>query len=188
MAQANIEVNKQTVLELLNSGQRIPFVIPEYQRPYSWSDDEIVTLFDDIWDFSIERTRPDGPKSYFLGCVVSYQENGERQIIDGQQRITSLFLLLRAVISRLEKEENRTEEVENFTRLIKPALWKIDEMKGKENREEILLRSDVVNDSSNEILRKILETGRITRKEKMKIGMTLWTISPNRPMINMRNI
>lgn len=159
MAQANIEVNKQTVLELLNSGQRIPFVIPEYQRPYSWSDDEIITLFDDIWDFSIERTKPDGPKSYFLGCVVSYQENEERQIIDGQQRITSLFLLLRAVFSRLEKEENRTEEVENFTRLIKPALWKIDEMKGKENREEILLRSNVVNDSSNEILRQILETG-----------------------------
>lgn len=114
MATANINVNKQNVLQLLTSGQEIPFVIPEYQRPYSWSDDEIITLFEDLWEFSIERTHSDGAKSYFLGCVVSYEENGERQIIDGQQRITSLFLLLRAVFSMLEKEDNKTDEVNNF--------------------------------------------------------------------------
>ena len=44
MAEANINVNKQTVLQLLKSGQKVPFLIPEYQRPYSWSDDEIITL------------------------------------------------------------------------------------------------------------------------------------------------
>ena len=44
MAEANISVNKQTVLQLLKSGQEVPFLIPEYQRPYSWSDDEIITL------------------------------------------------------------------------------------------------------------------------------------------------
>ena len=48
MATANINVNKQNVLQLLTSGQEIPFVIPEYQRPYSWSDDEIITLFEDL--------------------------------------------------------------------------------------------------------------------------------------------
>ena len=109
MAAANINVNKQTVLQLLTSGQEVPFVIPEYQRPYSWSDDEICTLFDDIWDFSIDRTQPNGANSYFLGCVVSYNENGERQIIDGQQRITSLFLLLRAVFTMLENEETKSK-------------------------------------------------------------------------------
>jgi len=155
----NITVHKQTVLQLLNSGQEIPFLIPEYQRPYSWSDDEIITLFDDLWSFSIERTRPDGPKSYFLGCVVSYEEDDKRQIIDGQQRITSLFLLLRAIFDMLEKEENRTEEVANFINKIKPALWKENEMTGREDRTQMLLKSDVVSDSGNEILRRILETG-----------------------------
>ena len=100
MAAANINVNKQTVLQLLTSGQETPFVIPEYQRPYSWGEDEICTLFDDLWNFSVERGKEDGAKSYFLGCVVSYHENSERQIIDGQQRITSLFLLLRAIFAR----------------------------------------------------------------------------------------
>ena len=166
MATANINVNKQTVLQLLTSGQDIPFVIPEYQRPYSWSDDEIITLFEDIWEFSIERTKPDGAKTYFLGCVVSYEENGERQIIDGQQRITSLFLLLRAVFSMLENDDNQTDEVKNFISKIKPALWKENEMTGKEDRSNILLRSEVVTDSGNEILRKILETGVADEKAK----------------------
>lgn len=166
MATANINVNKQNVLQLLTSGQEIPFVIPEYQRPYFWSDDEIITLFEDLWEFSIERTHNDGAKNYFLGCVVSYEENGERQIIDGQQRITSLFLLLRAVFSMLEKEENKTDEVNNFIQKIKPALWKENEMIGKEDRSKILLRSEVVTDSGNLILRNILESGEADKNAK----------------------
>lgn len=166
MATANINVNKQNVLQLLTSGQEIPFVIPEYQRPYSWSDDEIITLFEDLWEFSIERTHSDGAKNYFLGCVVSYEENGERQIIDGQQRITSLFLLLRAVFSMLEKEDNKTDEINNFIQKIKPALWKENEMTGKEDRSKILLRSEVVTDSGNLILRNILESGEADKNAK----------------------
>lgn len=166
MATANINVNKQNVLQLLTSGQEIPFVIPEYQRPYSWSNDEIITLFEDLWEFSIERTHSDGAKNYFLGCVVSYEENGERQIIDGQQRITSLFLLLRAVFSMLEKEDNKTDEVNYFIQKIKPALWKENEMTGKEDRSKILLRSEVVTDSGNLILRNILESGEADKNAK----------------------
>lgn len=164
MAAANINVNKQTVLQLLNSGQEIKFLIPEYQRPYSWGDDEIITLFDDIWDFSIDRTKPNGQKSYFLGSVVSYTEDGVRQIIDGQQRITSLFLLLRAIYAKLEQEENKTDEVSNFINKITPALWMVDEMTGKVDRSQMLLRSDVVQDSGNELLRRILETGNAAPK------------------------
>lgn len=159
MAAANINVNKQTVLQLLTSGQETPFVIPEYQRPYSWSEDEICTLFDDLWNFSIERCQPNGAKSYFLGCVVSYKENEERQIIDGQQRITSLFLLLRAVYAMLENGETKTDEVSHFIGEIEPAIWKKDEMTGKVDRTQMLLKSEVVSDSGSELLRNILETG-----------------------------
>ena len=109
MANNNISVNKQTVIELLKSGKDHRFLIPEYQRPYAWGDDEVITLFDDLWEFSIERTTPEGAKTYFLGSIVSYENsNGEKEIIDGQQRITSLFLLLRAVYAKLENEQNKT--------------------------------------------------------------------------------
>ncbi len=161
MATTTLNVNKQTVLELLSSGQEVPFVIPEYQRPYSWGDDEISTLFDDLWNFSIERTESNGnTQNYFLGCVVSYTQDKERQIIDGQQRLTSLFLLLRAVFSRLENEETKSDEVNNFITQIMPALWKKDEMTGKVDRCQILLRSEVVSDSGNSILKNILEHGK----------------------------
>ena len=164
MAAANINVNKQTVLQLLNSGQEVMFLIPEYQRPYSWSDDEIITLFDDLWDFSIDRTKPNGAKSYFLGSIVSYSQDGVRQIIDGQQRITSLFLLLRAIYAKLENEENKTPEVLNFINKIQPAIWKQDEMTGEVHKDQMLLRSDVVSDSGNELLRRILESGIVDTK------------------------
>ena len=59
----------------------------------------------------------------------------------------------------LEKEDNVTKEVSNFISKIKPALWKVSEMTGDEDRSQMLLRSNVVSDLSNEILRKILETG-----------------------------
>ena len=159
MAAANIRVNKLSVLELLKTGQEVPFLIPEYQRPYSWGDDEVITLFDDLWEFSIDRTQEGGARSYFLGSIVSYKENEVSQIIDGQQRLTSLFLLLRAIFKNLESEENKTAEVTNFISKIKPALWKENEMTGLEDRGQMLLTSDVVSDSGNEILRRILERG-----------------------------
>lgn len=42
-------------------------------------------------------------ESYFLGTIVYFENNGQREIIDGQQRITSLLLFLRAVYSKLNE-------------------------------------------------------------------------------------
>ena len=167
MTNNNISVNKQTVIELLKSGKDHRFLIPEYQRPYAWGDDEVITLFDDLWEFSIERTTPEGAKTYFLGSIVSYENsNGEKEIIDGQQRITSLFLLLRAVYSKLENEQNKTKEVINFLSKIQPALWLENELTGEVDKSKTLLHSEVATDKGNEILRKILETGEADKDSK----------------------
>lgn len=164
MANNNISVNKQTVIDLLKSGKDHRFLIPEYQRPYAWGDDEVITLFDDLWEFSLERNDPDGAKTYFLGSIVSFEnEKGEQEIIDGQQRITSLFLLLRAIYTKLEADENKTKEVLNYIKKIEPAIWLEDEYTGDVDKTKILLRSDVATDHGNEILRAILETG-MTKK------------------------
>lgn len=48
----SIEVHKKSVKELLSEGKDHQFVIPEYQRPYAWGDEEIQTLFDDLWEFT----------------------------------------------------------------------------------------------------------------------------------------
>lgn len=167
MATTNINVNKQNVVDLLKSGKDHPFIIPEYQRPYAWSDDEIITLFDDLWEFSIERTTSESAKTYFLGSIVSFEnDQGEKEIIDGQQRITSLFLLLRAVYTKLESEENKTKEINNFISKIQPALWLENELTGEVDKTKTLLRSEVATDQGNEILRRILETGQTEKDAK----------------------
>src|SRR5574344_879264 len=164
-----IEVNKQSVETLLGSGKKNPFVIPEYQRPYAWTDDQVETLFEDLWDFTSTRGGTEQDGSYFLGSIVSYQnENGEQEIIDGQQRITSLFLLLRAIYTRLvaTPEAERTEEAKNFITKIEPAIWRTNKLTGKVDYKDILLTSRVVNNEGNNILRNILETGKAKKKAK----------------------
>ena len=156
-----IEVNKQSVKEFLATGKNNPFVIPEYQRPYAWEEEHIRTLFDDLWEFSLtidsesNRNQP----SYFLGCIVSFENDaGEQEIIDGQQRITSLFLLLRAIYTKLQNSE--PSDYRNFSLSeIEKSIWHTHRLTGGVDYSDILLSSRVMNNDGNEILRNILTTG-----------------------------
>lgn len=63
--------------------------IPEYQRPYCWQDKQIRSLLDDI-----QSHHDDKPElSYYLGSLILHQTDGKLNIIDGQQRITTLALM-----------------------------------------------------------------------------------------------
>ena len=164
-----IEVNKQSVEMLLGSGKSKPFVIPEYQRPYAWTEEQVETLFEDLWEFTTISGGVERESSYFLGSVVSYEnENGEQEIIDGQQRITSLFLLLRAIYTKLvaTPESERTAEANNFIGKIEPTIWRTDKLTGTVDFKNILLTSRVVNNEGNEILRAILESGKTDENAK----------------------
>ena len=164
-----IEVNKQSVEALLGSGKSKPFVIPEYQRPYAWTDEQVETLFEDLWDFTATSGGTERESSYFLGSVVSYEnEDGEQEIIDGQQRITSLFLLLRAIYTKLvaTPASERTAEANNFIGKIEPTIWRTNKLTGTVDFKNILLTSRVVNNEGNEILRSILETGKADEDAK----------------------
>lgn len=164
-----IEVNKQSVEALLGSGKSKPFVIPEYQRPYAWTDEQVETLFEDLWEFTATSGGTEREGSYFLGSIVAYEnEEGEQEIIDGQQRITSLFLLLRAIYTKLvvTPASERTAEANNFIGKIEPAIWRTNKLTGTVDYKNILLASRVVNNEGNEILRTILETGKADENAK----------------------
>jgi uncharacterized protein with ParB-like and HNH nuclease domain len=150
-----IEINKRSVKEFLSSGKVEKFIIPEYQRPYAWTDEEVQTLFEDIVEYTQEQL--DSP--YFLGTIVSYTNTDkEQEIIDGQQRITTLCLLLRAIYTKIESMTN-TKERNNFISQIEPSLWETDELSGEADKSKILLESRVFESDYNSILTKILETG-----------------------------
>lgn len=163
----SINVNKQSVKDLLSSGAVHKFVIPEYQRPYAWSEDEVETLFNDLLEFT-KKTLNHKDQTYFLGSVVSYtNENGEQEIIDGQQRITSLFLLLRAIYTKLQEPQEKTDEAQNFISKIEETIWKTNNLTGKiDDFGNILIESKVINNAGNEILRNILKTGNADSKAR----------------------
>lgn len=86
------------------------YVIPSYQRPYSWTKDQTGELFDDLYEF-YEREKED---SYFLGSIVLIKnENAPlAEVIDGQQRLTTLTILLAAIAYRLTGKMR--DSCENF--------------------------------------------------------------------------
>lgn len=163
-----IAVSKLCVSAFLKNGKQIPFLIPEYQRPYAWEEEQIDALFNDIWDFSGSQSANDKNGDYFLGCIVSYEnEKGQQEIIDGQQRLTSLFLLLRAIYTNLQGDgTTSTKEAQHFMREIEKRLWDTNKLTGEVDFQHILITSDVIDNAGNEILRKILETGQAEASAK----------------------
>ena len=75
------------------------YIIPEYQRRYSWEKGECEKLWEDIVDY--HRSKKESGQKYFLGTIVTYSEEDKDEekffVIDGQQRLISLLLLIKAM-------------------------------------------------------------------------------------------
>jgi len=86
--------------------ENIEYIIPVYQRPYSWNETQIETLIRDIfisfWGY--EKNSPSEP--IFIGTMqLSNKANNRQNIIDGQQRITTLTLLLKFLVNKYPNNE-----------------------------------------------------------------------------------
>lgn len=90
-----IESSDQTIADLFNAGY---FVIPRFQRPYSWDQENIAEFWDDV-----VRNKP---TDYFIGSMVVYRIGDRRfGVVDGQQRLTTITILLCVLRDALEEEE-----------------------------------------------------------------------------------
>ena len=80
------------------------YEIPSYQRPYAWTEDEAGELFDDLYDFYMAE---DEEEQYFLGSIVLVKEEDKplSEVIDGQQRLTTLTILFAVIASKLQGEK-----------------------------------------------------------------------------------
>jgi hypothetical protein len=82
------------------------FTIPDYQRPYSWGTEQTLQLLDDL-DGALAR---DADEPYFLGSIVLVREGERRsQVIDGQQRLTTLSILFATLRDLTASHELRAE-------------------------------------------------------------------------------
>lgn len=87
------------------------FTIPDYQRPYAWGKDETLQLLDDLQG-SLAR---DTDEPYFLGSLVLVKEKGypAAEVIDGQQRLTTLTILF-SVLRDLTMDSSLRADIQKF--------------------------------------------------------------------------
>jgi len=155
---AELHVSKKTIGKLFSEMQNKKFVIPDYQRPYKWDIEKCETLWNDIEHFFQTEARTEA--DYFLGTIVSYVNGGKNpEIIDGQQRITSFLLLLRAFYKKLEGMAEDAQ-VTGLKNQIAPCIWDVDRISQVVNdKTKIHIVSEVATAEDNETFHKILETG-----------------------------
>jgi len=67
--------------------------IPEYQRPYRWGEKQIMGLLEDIRKHNERNKKENLSLNYYLGSLILHQDKGWLNIIDGQQRLTTLAIL-----------------------------------------------------------------------------------------------
>ena len=85
------------------------FTIPNYQRPYSWEEEHCTQLLDDLHSFAFRDDDFDELPPYFLGSAVIIKRPNVRnaQIVDGQQRLTTLTILLSCLRFAIKDKENK---------------------------------------------------------------------------------
>lgn len=78
----------------LESQETMTYIIPIYQRNYAWEEYQITALIKDVFDSCIKD--PNTP--YYLGTLVTYKHGDSKyEIIDGQQRLTTIYMVLKAL-------------------------------------------------------------------------------------------
>ena len=86
-------VKTLTISDLFNGENKCKYIIPIYQRNYAWGSDEISSLLQDIKN-ACEKTK-EQDKNYYIGSLVVYRrDSGNFEVIDGQQRLTTLTLIM----------------------------------------------------------------------------------------------
>ena len=95
----NIEPKLVTIGDYLKLERDTKFVIPEYQREYSWD----ITTCDKLWSDIIDFIENENNDPYFFGTIIinCAKEDTEFGLIDGQQRTTTFMLLLKALLVRV---------------------------------------------------------------------------------------
>ena len=97
MATMNFNTANQTFRQLLGNG--LSYRVPPFQRDYSWTEEE----WDDLWQDLLGLFEEDGEPAHYMGYLVLRSEDNKGfDIIDGQQRMTTISLMVLAGLSYLQ--------------------------------------------------------------------------------------
>lgn len=88
-----MEIEKENPLKTINDLENLNFYIPNYQRGYRWGKIEVNALLQDILDFY--QTDKNKESFYCLQPIVVKKDSKRYKVIDGQQRLTTIFLIIK---------------------------------------------------------------------------------------------
>ena len=135
----NIEPNLKKIGDYLKLDDNTVFVIPEYQRAYSWESANCDKLWNDIITFS----ESDSKDRYFFGTIIINCDDNDKKLglIDGQQRTTTFLLLLKALLIRINNaltEISNDEESSEIRRALENRRKELMEILCKADQDDIL--------------------------------------------------
>ena len=102
-----MDISKEHLIKLLNTGTN-QYIIPFFQRPYVWKKEDCETLFEDIME-TYEEGKTNSNKEHFIGTIItkinpsSTQMAAKFNLVDGQQRMTTFCLVLKALANSVDK-------------------------------------------------------------------------------------
>ena len=109
------ENNELTTLNIKTLFSGDQYTIPIYQRNYAWEEDQVKQLIQDIWDFATKNKE----RNYYIGTLVVFKRKTEEsyiyETIDGQQRLTTLNILLSTL--KYEFGEDIRQDLESWVKL-----------------------------------------------------------------------
>ena len=108
MATMNFNTTNSTFRQLLGNG--LSYHVPPFQRDYSWTEDE----WDDLWQDIQGLFETDGEPAHYMGYLVLQSANSKRfDIIDGQQRLTTISVMILACLGHLQDLINSKLDADN---------------------------------------------------------------------------
>ena len=172
----NIEPQLKLISAYLKIDINEKFVIPEYQRGYSWTINECDKLWQDIEGYiASSEVNESGKKDpYFFGTIIadcSDANNNMISLIDGQQRTTTFILLLKALFMRIQgllPNISRTDETEALYEGLKERRNMIIDILYKKNVDD---RLDILNDWNNAKGISLLENRSINELKDYKLEL-----------------
>jgi uncharacterized protein with ParB-like and HNH nuclease domain len=102
-----MQFSKSTVFGFFD-GSKKSFIIPVYQRAYSWTEKEWMIFLEDL------KEQIQGNSNYFFGNILleTIEQDRVFEVIDGQQRLTTLTIFIRAVVNVLRDRINEGEKLD----------------------------------------------------------------------------
>lgn len=103
MPNKNRPLAELSIEKLFRSGN---YIVPIYQRNYAWGESEINQLIDDIYDYAKinkDKNEQDKQTYYYIGTLVVYEKGNVYEVIDGQQRLTTLYILMSVLKNKFGK-------------------------------------------------------------------------------------